>query len=117
MPGGDGTGPMGMGPMTGRGAGFCSGSGMPGFMNRGGRGMHGRGRGWRHCFNATGLTGWQRQAMGWTPFGGAAPMPGAAPADSQQELQALQQQVQAMENTLQQLREHIQQLQEKRPTE
>ena len=25
MPGGDGTGPMGMGPMTGRGAGYCAG--------------------------------------------------------------------------------------------
>ncbi|MCD6310782.1 MAG: DUF5320 domain-containing protein, partial [Candidatus Eremiobacteraeota bacterium] len=24
MPGGDGTGPMGMGPMTGRGMGFCA---------------------------------------------------------------------------------------------
>lgn len=26
MPRGDGTGPMGMGPMTGRGAGFCNGT-------------------------------------------------------------------------------------------
>ena len=26
MPGRDGTGPMGMGPLTGRGAGFCAGS-------------------------------------------------------------------------------------------
>ena len=29
MPRGDGTGPMGMGPMTGRGAGFCAGLGAP----------------------------------------------------------------------------------------
>jgi hypothetical protein len=35
MPGGDGNGPMGKGPMTGRGAGCCSGSEVPGFMNRG----------------------------------------------------------------------------------
>ncbi len=34
MPGGDGTGPWGRGPRTGRGAGFCSGYRMPGFMNR-----------------------------------------------------------------------------------
>ncbi len=34
MPGGDRTGPWGMGPRTGRRAGFCSGYGMPGFMNR-----------------------------------------------------------------------------------
>ena len=48
MPRGDGTGPMGMGPMTGRGAGYCAGFPTPGFMNPiGGRlGMGlGRGRG------------------------------------------------------------------------
>jgi uncharacterized protein DUF5320 len=45
MPRGDRSGPNGMGPMTGRAAGFCSGFDMPGFMNpMGGRGM-GRGRG------------------------------------------------------------------------
>lgn len=33
MPFGDGTGPMGRGPMTGRGAGFCAGAGRPGFAN------------------------------------------------------------------------------------
>ena len=59
MPGGDRTGPMGMGPMTGRGAGYCAGSGAPGFASPGpgwgfGRGMawgrglgRGRGFGWR----------------------------------------------------------------------
>lgn len=49
MPGGDKTGPLGMGPMTGRAAGFCAEFGMPGYMNpvpgRGfGMGL-GRGRG------------------------------------------------------------------------
>lgn len=33
MPLGDGTGPMGLGPMTGRAAGFCAGFGRPGFTN------------------------------------------------------------------------------------
>jgi hypothetical protein len=33
MPGGDGSGPMGRGPMTGRGAGYCAGYNMPGFAN------------------------------------------------------------------------------------
>jgi len=67
MPGGDRTGPLGQGPMTGRGAGFCAGSQAPGFaiprgigygrgiglgrsVGRGfGRGYRGRGRGfwWR----------------------------------------------------------------------
>jgi hypothetical protein len=33
MPGGDGTGPAGMGPMTGRAAGYCAGYSVPGFAN------------------------------------------------------------------------------------
>jgi hypothetical protein len=76
MPRGDRTGPMGMGPMTGRGVGYCSGFGRPGFVNpipgqgtglgfrrgRGGRGagLGAGGRGWRHWFYATGLPGWLR---------------------------------------------------------
>jgi hypothetical protein len=74
MPGGDKTGPSGAGPMTGRGAGFCAGYDVPGYMNptygrgfgwgrvsgRGfGRGFGmGGGRGWRHWYYATGLPGW-----------------------------------------------------------
>jgi len=46
MPRGDGTGPMGMGPMTGRAAGYCAGFPSPGFMNPiGGRLGLGLGRG------------------------------------------------------------------------
>lgn len=52
MPGGNGTGPAGFGPMTGRSAGYCAGFGVPGYANRfGGRGFgmgFGRGRGWRN---------------------------------------------------------------------
>jgi hypothetical protein len=33
MPRGDGTGPAGLGPMTGRAAGFCVGYPVPGYMN------------------------------------------------------------------------------------
>ncbi len=33
MPRGDGTGPAGMGPMTGRAAGYCAGYPAPGYMN------------------------------------------------------------------------------------
>jgi hypothetical protein len=55
MPRGDKTGPSGLGPMTGRAAGYCAGYSVPGFMNptrrfgRGfGRGLgRGFGRGWR----------------------------------------------------------------------
>ena len=58
MPGGNGMGPMGMGPMTGGGRGFCARSagtsrGVGRLGSRGGRGR-------RNQFYATGLTGWQR---------------------------------------------------------
>lgn len=61
MPRGDGTGPAGLGPMTGRGAGYCAGYPYPGFMNPGfGRGYSGwgRGRGWRNWYQAYGLPAW-----------------------------------------------------------
>jgi len=35
MPRGDGTGPAGMGPMTGRAAGYCAGYPVPGYANPG----------------------------------------------------------------------------------
>lgn len=47
MPRGDGTGPMGMGSMTGRGAGYCSGTVQPGYAGTPygfGRGLGRRGR-------------------------------------------------------------------------
>ena len=45
MPSGDGTGPAGLGPMTGRAAGFCAGYPVPGYMNPavGGAGFYGAG--------------------------------------------------------------------------
>lgn len=81
MPRGDGTGPMGLGPMTGRGAGYCAGYGVPGYMNPvGGRlGLGfgwGGGRGWRHWYYATGLPGWAR--FGWAPAWGTVPPAWAA---------------------------------------
>ena len=54
MPGGDGTGPAGLGPMTGRAMGYCAGFNVPGFMNLGfGLGMawrRGLGRGFGRGF-------------------------------------------------------------------
>jgi len=51
MPFGDGTGPRGMGPMTGRGAGYCTGFGQPGFANPiPGRGWFGFGSAWRRPY-------------------------------------------------------------------
>ncbi len=46
MPRGDGTGPEGLGPMTGRALGHCTGHASPGFTKAGGLGLaRGRGRG------------------------------------------------------------------------
>ena len=100
MPRGDRTGPGGMGPMTGRGAGHCAGYGAPGFANpafgRGfgmgfgqgrGRGFGGGGFGWRNRFYATG-------APGWMGFGGYA-APYQVP-DAETEKQALKSEAKAV---------------------
>ena len=65
MPGRDRTGPLGAGPRTGRGMGYCGGydqtvptNPTPGFRSGFGFGYSGSGRGWRHRFYATGVPGW-----------------------------------------------------------
>jgi hypothetical protein len=90
MPAGDRTGPLGAGPMTGLGAGYCAGYAAPGFASWGsgrglGRGFGGGGRGWRHMFYATGLPGWMRTS--------AAPMP-------EQELTMLKARAEDLKNQL-----------------
>lgn len=61
MPGGDGTGPTGMGPMTGWGRGLCN---RPGGRCRGFDGnIRGGGRGRRNRFGASGRGGWNRWAL------------------------------------------------------
>ncbi len=77
--------------MTGRGAGYCAGYGVPGYVNtapggglgRGGR-FGGHGRGFRHGYYATGLPGWARYgAMEpvWPPYAPFEPPAGARPVD------------------------------------
>ena len=70
MPYGNRRGPLGLGPRSGRGLGYCSGYDSPGYtkpypsmdnmMFREGFGCFGRGRGWRNMFYLTGLPGWAR---------------------------------------------------------
>lgn len=126
MPWGDRTGPWGLGPLTGRAAGFCAGFGMPGYMNpipgrgfargfgrgRGGgfrgRGFGGGGRGWRHGYYATGLPGWMR-------FGGGHPWaapwgytgPAYAGPDPETEKQALKNQADALQSELDFIRKRL----------
>jgi len=122
MPGGDGTGPGGLGPMTGRAAGYCAGYPAPGYANpAGGRGFRGGGRGgggwgWRNPFHATGLTGWQRAAAGWPAFGPVAPpgVPYAGPyaptPSAEQQIDALKAQAEYFEDALDGIRKRIQEL-------
>ena len=99
MPAGDGTGPMGMGPLTGRAAGFCAGFGTPGYMNPSlGRGMgFGRGRGF-----------WGRGG-GRGFFGGASAYQ-AVPPTAAQQLDALKGQAAHFEGVLNELRKQITEL-------
>ena len=108
MPGGDRTGHMGMGVMSGRAAGYCAGFGMPGYVNpaprRGfgiglGRGSWGRGggRGWRHRFYTSGLPAWMRYAGYPAPAG--YPTPFQKP-DPDLEKQALKNEAEALRSEL-----------------
>lgn len=114
MPGGDRTGPAGMGPMTGRGAGVCAGYAVAGAMNPVGgrcfggmgRGRGGGGRGWRHQFYATGVPGWARGGFG---FGAVAST--TTPVVS--EVDALKQQAEFLQNSLTQVNQRIQDIESK----
>lgn len=115
MPAGDGTGPMGMGPRTGRGAGYCGGYDAPGWANRVpgrglglGRGQGGGGRGWRHryWFYATGVPGWARSGYG--PAWGPGPN---APAPSREdETEFLRQQADWLKQQLDAISQRIEEL-------
>jgi hypothetical protein len=109
MPGGNGTGPEGLGPMTGRAGGFCAGYSVPGYANQvGGRGYGmgfgrgsrmGRGRGFGRGF-------------GWS--GAANPYPANAfsrpTVTAEQELEGLKQQAEFLQNSLGQISERIEQI-------
>jgi len=113
MPGGDRTGPMGMGPMTGRGAGFCAGLPAFGFGNRGVGVGRGRGRGRRNMFYATGLPGWARAGM--SKGGEATPPAASGDATREQELDVLKQQADQAAAMLKGIRQRISELEGKTP--
>ncbi|OGV69739.1 MAG: hypothetical protein A2283_14410 [Lentisphaerae bacterium RIFOXYA12_FULL_48_11] len=106
MPRGDGTGPMGMGSMTGRAAGFCAGYGTAGYSNpmsgRGcGRGFWGRGggNGRRNMFYATGMTGWQHTGI-----------PNIVTTTPEKEIDVLRKQAERLGNTLEGIHNRIKDL-------
>ena len=110
MPRGDGTGPAGMGPMTGRAAGFCSGYPAPGYANPiPGRGYgFGLGRGMGFGFRGGRGGRWGMPYAGYG-YGYGAPYAvpfGAAPT-RQQEIEALQGQAKYFENALAEINKRI----------
>lgn len=128
MPGGDRTGPAGLGPMTGRAAGFCAGYPAPGYANPiGGRGYGGGGRGggWgrRNWYYATGLPGWARAGYGMPAYGGTVNSYayGAAPIGAAitppQELDSLKSQAQYFEDSLNGIKQRIQELESNKGSE
>jgi len=108
MPGGDGTGPLGMGSMTGRAAGYCAGYSVPGYANPiAGRGWFGYGRGFGR--------GWGRglgRGRGW--WGVASPYayaPSAAYSFTpQQEADMLKNQARAMQEEIDAINNRISEL-------
>jgi len=85
-----------------------------------GRGFGGRGggRGWRNRFYATGLTGWQRAAMGYPAFGGMAPagayaVPFVPTMSTEQQIDALKGQAEYFEDALEGIRKRIEELEAK----
>ncbi len=101
MPLGDRTGPQGLGPRTGRGLGYCSGSPVPGYMNNwGGRGGFGRGGGWGRGFGR----GYGR-GLGWGY--GAAYAPPVYNADPQARASALRAQADELKVALENIQKEL----------
>lgn len=121
MPGGNRTGPMGVGPRTGRAAGYCSGSGQPGYANTApGRGFGmgfgsgrsiGGGRGWRNRFYATGTPG----RMCYSDNFGY-PMAHRMP-DPESEKQSLKTQADALKEEMDLITKRLEELEAKRANE
>jgi hypothetical protein len=114
MPFRDRTGPLGQGPMTGRGRGFCGGFAAPGNMNPGrgmGRGGRGWGMGWRNQFWATGLRSWQRTAD-WLASN-ASGRTTAPSLDPLGEIAALKGQEESLRSALNQVQKRVEELDKK----
>lgn len=101
-----------MGPMTGRGMGYCAGYDVPGYASPGpgfgrgrggwggGPGWWGGGRSWRHRYYATGMPGWA--AWDYGPYG--------PPPAEVQETEMLKNQAEALQRELEAINKRLEDL-------
>ena len=102
MPGGDRTGPMGLGSMTGGARGFCAGFAMPGSTNFGfNRDFFGRGRGHRNMYYTTGLPRGARYSPGFYP---------TSVISKEDELNALKNEAKYMNQNIEEINRRIKEL-------
>ena len=115
MPGFDGSGPAGGGPMTGGGRGYCNPAASYGFersWSRCGAGFsYGRGRGYRHIFRETGLPRWTRWPMHWP---GSYRVPFYSKED---ELRMLKAQAEALKDDLDGIEDRVNELEAEKKTD
>lgn len=118
MPGGDRTGPGGMGPMTGRAAGYCAGYPAPGFGSPiPGRGYgFGFGRGMGFGFRGGRGGRWAAPDVGYG-YGVPYAMPYGAAPTRQQEVETLQGQAGYLEQALGEIKKRIAELETEAPKE
>ncbi len=118
MPGGDGTGPLGQGSMTGRAAGYCAGFGVPGFANPGPRAGMGFRRGFRYFGRGRGFGRGMWFGRGYWGWPGTyvpvmyqtQPVEQYGQATVDNEKQILEEQAANLENQLKQIKDRIDQL-------
>ena len=124
MPRGDRTGPLGMGPMTGRAAGYCAGYPVPGYMNPYG----GRGMAFRRGFRGRGGGQGRGRGFGWFGYPGvsypspvkpppAQPWVDPEPYDEKAELDALHAQAHSLEVMLTDIRNRMEELEKQTSSE
>ena len=115
MPGFDGTGPRGMGPMTGGGRGFCSPWGVGAALRAGAVPPYPRAP---YPFYGSPAAMPYYGSPGAMPYGGAAATPGATPfapqASPAQELDFLKSQAQGMREQLEGIESRIREMESKR---
>lgn len=101
MPRGDGTGPLGMGSMTGGGFGYCAGYSVPGFANPVRYGL-GRGTAWGRGGGGGRALGHRRGRGGFAPSyaGFVPPVAGVFPAAVPDEEAVLKSHVSVLEDQL-----------------